>query len=84
LAKVLRNEESGEEQLRGQFSERCPWFTFSPVILADFLAGDNTLALLARLDRYIDRLELQTGLKAHRGMITRWALELFLEMHDIG
>ena len=54
------------------------------MILADFLAGDNTLALLARLDRYIDRLELQTGLKAHRGMITRWALELFLEMHDIG
>lgn len=42
------------------------------------------LALLARLDRYIDRLELQTGLKAHRGMITRRALELFLETHDIG
>jgi hypothetical protein len=41
------------------------------------------LALLARLDRYIDRLELQTGLKAHRGMITRRALELFLETHDI-
>ena len=42
------------------------------------------LELLARLDRYIDRLELQTGLKAHRGMITRRALELFLETHDIG
>jgi hypothetical protein len=42
------------------------------------------LDLLARLDRYIDRLELQTGLKAHRGMITRRALELFLETHDIG
>ena len=40
------------------------------------------LELLARLDRYIDRLELHTGLKAHRGMITRRALELFLETHD--
>jgi hypothetical protein len=36
-----RHEGSGEEQLRGQFAERCPWFTFAPVILADFLAGDN-------------------------------------------
>ena len=42
------------------------------------------LELLARLDRYIDRLELQTGLKAHRGMMTRRALELFLETHDVG
>ena len=42
------------------------------------------LELLARLDRYIDRLELQTGLKANRGMITRRALELFLETHDVG
>jgi hypothetical protein len=41
------------------------------------------LELLARLDRYIDRLELHTGLKANRGMITRRALELFLETHDI-
>jgi len=39
------------------------------------------LALLARLDRYIDCLELDTGLKAHRGMIARRALELFLETH---
>ena len=37
------------------------------------------LDLLAQLDRYIDRLEVQTGLKANRGMITRRALELFLE-----
>ena len=29
------------------------------------------LELLARLDRYIDRLESHTGLKAHRGMIAR-------------
>ena len=42
------------------------------------------LALLARLDRYIDRLERHTGLQAHRGMITRRALELFLETHDVG
>ena len=38
----LAMREAGEEKLRGQFSERCPWFTFSPVILAYFLAGDNT------------------------------------------
>jgi hypothetical protein len=37
--------------------------------------------LLAQLDRYIDRLEIQTGLKANRGMIARRALELFLETH---
>jgi hypothetical protein len=39
------------------------------------------LALLAQLDRYLDRLEWQTGLKANRGMITRRALELFLATH---
>ena len=32
------------------------------------------LDLLAQLDRYIDRLEVQTGLKANRGMIARRAL----------
>ena len=35
--------------------------------------------LLAQLDRYIDQLEVHTGLKAHRGMIARRALALFLE-----
>jgi hypothetical protein len=35
------------------------------------------LTLVAQLDRYRDRLEGQTGLKAHRGMIARRALELF-------
>ena len=40
------------------------------------------VALVARLDRYIDYLEAHTGLKAHRGMITRRALELFLETHE--
>jgi hypothetical protein len=39
------------------------------------------LTLLAQLDRYLDRLERQTGLKANRGMITRRALELFLASH---
>ena len=37
--------------------------------------------MLAELDRYIDRLEVQTGLKANRAMITRRALALFLETH---
>ena len=40
------------------------------------------VALLARLDRYLDRLEVQTGLKANRGMIARRALELLLETHE--
>jgi hypothetical protein len=37
----LEMREAREEKLHGQFSERCPWFTFSPVVLAYFLAGDN-------------------------------------------
>ena len=40
------------------------------------------LDLLERLDRYIDHLEVQTGLKANRGMIARRALDLFLETHS--
>jgi hypothetical protein len=39
------------------------------------------LPLVAQLDRYLDRLEGQTGLKANRGMIARRALELFLASH---
>jgi hypothetical protein len=39
------------------------------------------LALLAELDRYLDQLEEQTGLRANRGMITRRALALFLASH---
>src|SRR3954452_3514774 len=39
------------------------------------------LTLVAGLDRYLDRLEGQTGLKANRGMIARRALELFLASH---
>jgi hypothetical protein len=41
-------------------------------------------ALLAQLDRSIDQLEVQTGLKANRGMIARRALELFLETRTTG
>lgn len=40
--------------------------------------------LLAQLDRYIDRLESQTGLKANRGMLARRALALFLETRATG
>jgi len=42
------------------------------------------VALLAQLARSIDRLEVQTGRKANRGMIARRALELFLETHTTG
>ena len=42
------------------------------------------VALLAQLDRSIDRLEGQTGRKANRGMIARRALELLLETHTTG
>ena len=42
------------------------------------------VALLARLDRYLDRLETRTGQKANRGMIARRALELFLQTHEPG
>jgi hypothetical protein len=33
----------GKKKRRGQFPERCPWFTFSPAVLADFLTGDNSM-----------------------------------------
>ena len=39
------------------------------------------LTLVAELDRYLDRLEQQTELKANRGMIARRALERFLASH---
>ena len=39
------------------------------------------LTLVAELDRYLDQLERQTGLKANRGMMVRRALELFLASH---
>lgn len=39
------------------------------------------VSLVGQLDRYLDRLETQTGLKANRGMIARHALEVFLDAH---
>ena len=39
------------------------------------------LTLVAQLDRYLDRWEEHTGLKANRGMIARRALALFLASH---
>jgi hypothetical protein len=42
------------------------------------------LALLARLDRDLDRLEVQTGRQVNRGRSARRALELFLERHEPG
>jgi hypothetical protein len=39
------------------------------------------LDLVHQLDRYLDHLEVHTGLKANRGMIARRALTLFLETH---
>jgi hypothetical protein len=42
------------------------------------------LTLVAQLDRYLDRLERQTGLKANRDMIMRRALACFLASHTAG
>ena len=42
------------------------------------------LTLVAHLDRYLDRLGVQTRRKVNRGMIARRALELFLETHEAG
>ena len=39
-------------------------------------------SLKARLDRHLDRLETQTGLKANRGTIARHALKLYLDQQD--
>jgi hypothetical protein len=36
-------------------------------------------ALLVRLDRYVDKLEVETGISTNRGMIMRNALKAFLE-----
>ena len=35
--------------------------------------------VVQRLDRYLDKLETETGLSIHRGMILRHALKMFLE-----
>ena len=40
--------------------------------------------LLARLDRYSDRLEVQTGLQAKRGRMARQAFAFLLESRTTG
>jgi hypothetical protein len=37
------------------------------------------VSLLQRLDRYLDKLETETGVHTNRGMILRHALKVFLE-----
>lgn len=37
------------------------------------------VSLVQRLDRYLDKLETETGLSTYRGMILRHALKVFLE-----
>jgi hypothetical protein len=40
------------------------------------------LSLLARLDRYLDKIESQTGLNPNRDMIMRNALKAFLDAKE--
>ena len=37
------------------------------------------VSIVQRLDRYMDKLETETGLATHRGAILRHALKVFLE-----
>ena len=37
------------------------------------------LSLVERLDRYLDKVETETGLTTNRGAILRHALKMFLE-----
>ena len=41
------------------------------------------LALVHRLDRYLDKLETETGLATNRGALIRHALNVFLESKGI-
>jgi hypothetical protein len=38
-----------------------------------------SVSLLQRLDRYLDKLETETGLPTNRGMALRHALKVFLK-----
>jgi hypothetical protein len=40
------------------------------------------LAQVARLDRHVDWVESHTRVSTNRGTLMRWALQLFLEMHE--
>jgi len=37
------------------------------------------VSLIKRLDRYVDRMEIETGVSVNRGMIMRNALKKFLK-----
>jgi hypothetical protein len=41
------------------------------------------VSLVQRLDRYLDKLETETGLSTPRGMILHHALKIFLEAQGI-
>ena len=41
------------------------------------------MSLVHRLDRYLDKLETETGLATNRGAIIRHALKVFLESKGI-
>jgi hypothetical protein len=41
------------------------------------------LSLVHRLDRYLDKLETETGLATNRGALIRHALKVFLESKGI-
>jgi hypothetical protein len=41
------------------------------------------VALVERLDRYLDKLETETGLATNRGAIIRHALKVFLETKNL-
>ena len=41
------------------------------------------VALVERLDRYLDKLEVETGLATNRGALIRHAVKVFLESKDM-
>lgn len=41
------------------------------------------MSLVERLDRYLDKLETETGLATNRGALIRHAVKVFLESKEI-
>jgi len=41
------------------------------------------VSLVGRLDRYLDKLETETGLATNRGALIRHALKVFLESKEM-
>jgi hypothetical protein len=41
------------------------------------------VSLVERLDRYLDKLETETGLATNRGALIRHAVEVFLESKEM-